>query len=31
MKNKLILAGILTALSLAGGAFALWRGRWHKA
>ncbi len=30
MKNRLILAAILTAIPLAGGALALWRGRWHK-
>lgn len=30
MKNKLILAVILAAIPLAGGAFALWRGWWRK-
>lgn len=30
MKNKLILAVIVAAIPLAGGAFALWRGRWRK-
>lgn len=30
MKNKLFLAGILTAIPLLGAAFALWRGRWRK-
>lgn len=30
MKNKLILAAIVAAIPLVGGAFALWRGWWRK-
>ncbi len=30
MKNKLILAGILAAIPVAGAALVLWKGRWHK-
>ena len=30
MKNKLILAVVVAAIPLAGGAFALWGGWWRK-